>query len=189
MPPELSDEQIARRARTDKEEFAILIERYGAKLSRYLERLGLSVREDREDVLQNVFIKAYRNLNSFDLDLSFSSWIYRIAHNEAMSFFRAKKARPAVTLDENGEALLFDIRDESADTAAASDARLSRALLAEALAALPDNYRDVLTLRYFEERSYSDISDILQLPVGTVSTLIHRAKRSLAEALAGRISP
>ncbi|MGH7175522.1 MAG: sigma factor, partial [Minisyncoccia bacterium] len=82
--PELSDEEVARRALAQKEEFALLIRRYEAKLARYLERLGVGSREDREDILQNAFIKAYRNLASFDPELQFSSWMYRIAHNEAM---------------------------------------------------------------------------------------------------------
>jgi RNA polymerase sigma-70 factor (ECF subfamily) len=188
MPPEMTDEQLARRALADKEQFALLISRYEAKLTRYLERLGVASREDREDVLQNAFIKAYRNLNSFDPDLQFSSWMYRIAHNEAMSFFRAKKARPTLELGEEGEKLILEIRDESADTAAAADRRLSNQELAAALAALPEKYRDALALRYFEERSYTEMSDILELPVGTVSTLIHRAKKALRDSLSGRIT-
>jgi RNA polymerase sigma-70 factor, ECF subfamily len=187
MPPEMTDEQIVRRALTDKEEFGILIDRYGDKLARYLSRLGLASKEDREDVLQNAFLKAYRNLNSFDPGLSFSSWMYRIAHNEAMSFFRARTARPTVTLGEDGERLLMEIKDEDADTSAVSDLRLSSVELAKALTQLAPKYRDALALRFFEERSYTEMSDILEVPVGTVSTLIHRAKRALHEALKDRI--
>ena len=94
MSQQPTDEEIVRRTLADKEAFALLIERYEAKLARYLERLGIAVPEDREDILQNTFVKAYRNLNSFDTELSFSSWVYRIAQNEAMSFFRARRARP-----------------------------------------------------------------------------------------------
>jgi len=187
MPPDMTDEQIVRRVLIEKEEFGILIGRYEAKLLRYLERLGVGSREDREDILQNAFIKAYRNLNSFDLGLSFSSWMYRITHNEAMSFFRAKRARPTLELGEEGEKLLVEIKDESADTTLLADLRLSKKELATALAALPDKYRDALALRFFEERSYTEMSDILELPVGTVSTLIHRAKKALKDSLAGRI--
>jgi RNA polymerase sigma-70 factor (ECF subfamily) len=115
--------------------------------------------------------------------------MYRITHNEAMSFFRARRARPSVVLDEASEGLLMEIRDESADASSAASLRLDSTELARALAALPERYRDVLALRYFEDRSYTDISDILEVPVGTVSTMIHRAKRSLREALANRISP
>lgn len=189
MPLELADEQIVEEALLDQERFALLIERYEAKLLRYLERLGIGAREDREDVLQNSFIKAYRNLNSFDLSLSFSSWIYRITHNEAMSFFRARRARPKVALEGETESFLHEIRDESADTAELAEARLSKELLENALAELPDKYRDALMLRFFENRSYTEMSDILEVPVGTVSTLIHRAKAALAKSLATRIHP
>jgi RNA polymerase sigma-70 factor (ECF subfamily) len=188
MPSDLSDEQIVRRALADKEEFGVLIGRYEEKLARYLARLGLASREDREDVLQNAFLKAYRNLNSFDPELSFSSWMYRITHNEAMSFFRARTARPTVTLGEDSERLLMEIKDESSNTAALADLRLSAAELERGLAKLAPKYRDVLTLRFFEERSYTDMSDILELPVGTVSTLIHRAKKALKDALDDRIA-
>ena len=183
-----SDEEIVRRSLKDKEAFALLIERYEAKLSRYLERLGVGVSEDREDVLQNAFIKAYKNLNSFNPTLSFSSWIYRIAHNEAMSFFRAKHARPQVILSEEGEALLTELQDTNADASSFAETRLSREGLASAFAAIPENYRNALTLRFFENRSYTEMSDILKIPVGTVSTLIYRAKRALRAVLPNTFS-
>lgn len=189
MPRDSTDEDIVRKALADKEAFALLVERYAPKLDRYLERLGVHLREDRQDVLQNAFVKAYRNLNGFDQDLSFSSWMYRIAHNETMSFFRAKRARPSVTLDEDHENILRELKDDLADTSASAEKRISREELAKALSTLPAKYRDVLTLRYFEERSYSDMSDILALPVGTVSTLIHRAKQALKDALPASFMP
>ncbi|HUX80755.1 MAG TPA: sigma-70 family RNA polymerase sigma factor [Candidatus Paceibacterota bacterium] len=178
MPP-LSDEDIVRRALSDKEAFGLLIERYEKKLSRYCERLGVGVLEDREDILQNAFVKAYKNLNSFDPTLTFSSWMYRITHNEVMSFFRFKHARPQVVLSEEGEALIMELSDENIDTAQLTELRLSRAVLAKAFAKLEPRYRDALTLRFFEDLSYAEMSDILEVPVGTVSTLLHRAKRAL----------
>lgn len=179
----MSDEEIVRRTLSDKEAFALLIERYEAKLLRYLERLGVGVLEDREDILQNAFIKAYTNLNSFDPSLAFSSWMYRITHNEAMSFFRRKHARPQVILNEEGESLITELRDEHSDTAELAESRLSREELAKAFAQISPQYRDALILRFFEDRSYSEMSDILQVPTGTVSTLIYRAKRALKEAM------
>lgn len=188
MPSESTDEEIVQRTFADKEAFAGLIERYEAKLTRYLERLGVGSPEDREDVLQNAFIKAYRNLGSFDPSLAFSSWMYRIAHNEAMSFFRARRARPQVILDEASESLLTEFRDDSADTSALAELRLSREELEKAFAKLEPRYRDVLALRYFEDRSYTEMSDILEVPVGTVSTLIYRAKRALRALLPNTLS-
>lgn len=189
MLAEMNDEDVVRQTLTDKDAFALLIERYEAKLTRYLERLGVSVREDREDILQNAFIKAYRNVNSFDPTLSFSSWMYRIVHNEAMSFFRARHARPQVVLGEESELLLSELRDEHADTADVAEHRLSREELSRGFAMLDPRYRDVLTLRFFDDRSYTEISDILEVPVGTVSTLIYRAKRALREALPNTFLP
>ena len=181
--PEPTDQDIVRRTLADKDAFALLISRYEAKLLRYLERLGLGVKEDREDVLQNAFIKAYKNLNSFDPTLAFSSWMYRITHNEAMSFFRARQARPQVILGEDGESLLTEMRDETSDTATLAEHRLSSEELARGFARIPPKYRDALVLRYFEERSYAEMSDILLVPVGTVSTLLYRAKKALKDVL------
>ena len=183
MSADATDEEIVRRALLDKEAFGVLIERYEGKLSRYCERLGVGVREDREDILQNAFVKAYRNLNSFDLTLTFSSWMYRITHNEVMTFFRSKHARPQVTLDGENESLITELRDPSSDTAALAELRLSRSELEKAFAVLDPQYRDALVLRFFEERSYAEMSDILKVPMGTVSTLLYRAKRALRRAL------
>jgi len=183
MPTEMTDEEIVRRTLLDKETFVLLIERYEAKLGRYLERLGVGIPEDREDILQNAFIKAYKNLNSFDPTLAFSSWMYRIVHNEAMSFFRSKHARPQIILNEESEILITELQDDSADASLLAEERLSRKELTRAFVTLPQSYRDALTLRFFEDRSYAEMSDILQVPVGTVSTLLYRAKRALRSAL------
>ena len=189
MPHDATDEEIVRRTLEDKDAFATLIERYQPKLARYLERLGVALSEDREDILQNAFIKAYRNLNSFDTSLSFSSWMYRIAHNEAMSFFSAKRIRPQVFVSEEATTLIEELRDEAADATERAEARLSNEALATALDTLDPKYRDVLALRFFEERSYSEISDILEVPIGTVSTLVHRAKIALRKALPNTFIP
>jgi RNA polymerase sigma-70 factor (ECF subfamily) len=188
MPPK-SDEEVVRETLANKDAFVLIIERYEAKLLRYLERLGVGVKEDREDILQNAFIKAYKNLNGFDPTLSFSSWMYRIAHNEAMSFFRSKHARPQVILSEEGSELIKELEDEDSDASALADSRLSREELAKAFATLSPQYRDALTLRFFEDRSYTEMSDILEVPVGTVSTLIHRAKHALRAALPKQFLP
>jgi RNA polymerase sigma-70 factor (ECF subfamily) len=189
MSLDIPDEEIVRRTLSNKEAFAIIIERYEAKLLRYLERLGVGVREDREDILQNAFVKAYKNLNGFDLSLTFSSWMYRITHNEAMSFFRSKHARPQVILSEEGEGLITELRDEDSDASALTELRLSREELAKGFATLSPQYRDALTLRFFENRSYTEMSDILEVPVGTVSTLIYRAKRALRASLPKQFLP
>ena len=180
---EQTDEAIVVRALEDKEALAVLIERYEAKLSRYIRRLGVKNQEDVQDVLQNIFVKVYQNLNNFDTSLSFSSWVYRIAHNESISFFRHKNVRPEGNAVSDGEeALKLLINDE--ELTEKIDETLNAAHVNQALDALDEKYRSALVLRFFEERDYKEISDILKVPMGSVATLIHRAKSNLKKELA-----
>lgn len=179
---ETSDEELVALALAEAEYYGILMERYEAALTRYVARLGVRNREDQQDVLQEVFVKAYRNLNSFDQSLKFSSWLYRIAHNEAISWYRRQSVRPEGHLIDDGETtLLFTAADLSTD--AAAQARLNAQELERVLAKLPEKYREVIILRFFEHKEYDEISDILRIPVGTVGTLLHRGKTRLREAL------
>ena len=178
---QLSDEDVAREALQDKEAFTALMTRYQDRLDRYLRRLGMGRLEDRQDVLQNIFLKVYRNLNGFDLHLRFSSWIYRIAHNETMSFFRSRKARPEAPPDDGDDILerIPAALDIEGDANIMLDAKRVR----KALDTLDPKYRDVLVLRFFEDRAYNEMSDILRIPMGTVATLLNRAKKKLHDAM------
>ena len=181
LPP--SDAEVVRMTLKDPNQYGLLVERYEAKLQRYITRLGVRVHDDQLDVLQEIFIKAYRNLNSFDTTLSFSSWIYRIAHNEAISFYRKKNVRPEGHLVGDGEEVLSFI-SSSLDTA---DVKFDKNINAEevnkALALIDEKYRESLILRFFEHKEYDEISDILQIPIGSVGTLIHRGKKQLSTVL------
>jgi RNA polymerase sigma-70 factor (ECF subfamily) len=168
---------------SDYSAMAVLIDRYQKPLSRYLRRIGVYKEEDIQDLLQDIFIKIYKNINSFNKDLSFSSWIYRISHNEAISFFRRNKVRPEGNMIDDSEELLFKTEDESINLAEEIDQTLNAKVLQEAISELDQKYRDVLVLRYFEDRDYENISDILQIPKGSVATLIHRAKSRLKEKM------
>ena len=168
---------------SDQSAMAVLIDRYQKPLSRYLRRIGVFREEDVQDLLQDIFIKIYKNINSFNKDLSFSSWVYRISHNEAISFFRRNKSRPEGNMIEDSEDMLFVIEDESVDLIGEIDQTINAGFLKKAILELDQKYRDVLVLRYFEDRDYENISDILQIPKGSVATLIHRAKDKLKEKL------
>ena len=93
-PHQLTDEEIVVKTLQDKQFFGEIVDRYEAKLTRYIARLGVRNPEDQLDVLQEIFLKVYKNLNGFDRSLQFSSWIYRISHNEAISWYRKKNVRP-----------------------------------------------------------------------------------------------
>lgn len=88
---DLSDKELVATVLLNKDAFSVIITRYEAPLRRYINRLGVRDPRDMEDLLQNSFIKVYRYLQSFDNSFSFSSWIYRIVHNETYDFFRSKK--------------------------------------------------------------------------------------------------
>lgn len=83
-----SDNELVGLSLREPRYFAVLVDRFEAPLARYIGRLGRFSTEDVEDILQNIFLKLYENLNGFDTDLKFSSWAYRIAHNEAISYYR-----------------------------------------------------------------------------------------------------
>ncbi len=180
----LSDAEIVARTLTDTSAFALLVIRYEAKLLRYVRRLGVRNVEDGEDVLQEIFIKVYKNLNAFDSSLSFSSWIYRIAHNEAISFYRKQAVRPEGHQIADGEDVLMWLpEDDTTSPERLFDTNVNAATLRSALSALDEKYRDAIILRYFEHKEYDEISDILKIPIGSVGTLIHRGKKQLAEAI------
>ncbi|OGG41795.1 hypothetical protein A2837_01105 [Candidatus Kaiserbacteria bacterium RIFCSPHIGHO2_01_FULL_46_22] len=178
-----SDNEVVKLALEERSSFGLIVERYQEKLSRYVTRLGIKDSDDRDDVLQEVFIKVYRNLNDYDEHYSFSAWIYRIAHNEAISWYRKKKVRPEGNLVVDSEEVLAFLNNNEEDAAVRLDQKINAAYLEDALAKLDPKYQAVLILRYFEHLEYEEISDVLELPTGTVGTLIHRAKKQLREAL------
>ncbi len=178
----LSDKELVSAVLSNKDAFSAVISRYEAPLRRYIARLGVRDPRDNEDILQNSFIKVYRYLRSFDDAFPFSSWVYRIVHNETYDFFRAKKRRPEITLDEESEHLFLSIEAQE-NSEKLFDTALEVKKVSSALDALDKKYRDVLVLRFIEDKDYRQISDILQIPEGSVATLIHRGKKALKAVL------
>ena len=162
--------------------FACLIERYEEKLLRFIRRIsGVNI-QDAEDVLQEVFIKVYKNLNAYDNNLKFSSWIYRITRNYVISEFRKKKSRGEVFLvDEEWNIFVSDLNIETE-----LDKEIDKEILLKVLDKIDIKYREVLVLKFLEGYNYKEISDILKKPVGTVGTLINRAKRKLRQEISVR---
>ncbi len=96
-----TDEQLVEESLKDKNNFALLVERYERRLLRYIKRLTGYYNHHAEDIVQEVFIKIYKNLNNIDTSLSFSSWAYRIAHNESINHLRSKKRKQTTALETN----------------------------------------------------------------------------------------
>ena len=173
-----SDEELVKLTLSNQDYFLFIMKRYGDKLLRYILRISNIKKEDAEDLLQEVFIKVYHNLNDFDQDLKFSSWIYRITHNIVIDNFRKIKARPEVAnLDEEINDRVIENIKSDFDITREIDIKYLRKGMEKVLKKIDRKYKEVLVLRFFEEKSYEEISDILKKPIGTVSTLINRAKK------------
>jgi len=174
--PEHTDEEIARLVQGgDVESFGLLMERYQGKMTRYARKF-LFHGEDVQDLVQEVFIKAYVNIQSFDPGRRFSPWLYRIAHNAFINAVRKKKRERISFLDLD---TLFPhpVAAETSDRHA-SEQDLHR-MLDQYLGQLPAKYREPLILFYYEELNYQEISDTLQIPIATVGVRIWRGRAML----------
>lgn len=175
------DAQIVKLSLENKDNFGILIGRYKDKIERYIKRIAAFSDDRVEDILQEVFVKTYVHLNGFDQSLSFSSWIYRIAHNETISYFRKNKKHIDATnliSDEDLEYFSSEIHIEKEQYT-----KEFNKILSDAITELPENYKSVIILKFIEGKSYEDISDILQKPPGTIAVWINRAKKDLKKIL------
>ena len=174
---ELPDEQLVQFALEKEDHFYHLTRRYEPKLLRFIGRTTNVTHEEAEDILQEIFLKVYLNLNGFDATLKFSSWIYRIARNEIINqYHKRKSSSHIVNINENDAA---NILPELTGQACAHDEFITKEnirLINKALEKLPEKYREVLVLRFLEDKSYEEISDILQKPGGTVAARLNRAK-------------
>ncbi|HPN54669.1 MAG TPA: RNA polymerase sigma factor [Candidatus Moranbacteria bacterium] len=175
-----TDEELVAKTLKNPDAYALIVERYEEKLLRYIMRILAGTKEDAEDILQDVFLSAYKNLNDFDQDLKFSSWIYRIAHNKVVSHFRKVTARPK-TMTYEGDSQLLNILASEEDIAKSMEKRHDAARVRDIIDNLDEKYREVLVLKFLEEKDYKEISDILEKPMGTVATLINRAKKQFKE--------
>ncbi len=163
-----SDEEIIEKVRSvDQELYAVIIERYQTKLLRYAGNL-LKDEDKAADVVQDSFIKAFINLKGFNTKKKFSSWIYRIVHNEAINII--KRYQKEIQLPEG-----IDFRSDE-DIKKDFERKEDVEKIEKCLAKMPQIYSAPLTLFYIDEKSYEEISDILRIPMGTVAIRISRAK-------------
>ncbi len=164
----LSDEQLVQLVcNQDQNLYAELIRRYEKKLFRYAAYL-VGDEQLASDTVQEGFIKAYINLNSFNSKLKFSSWLYRIVHNQAITMIGKHKTHQPIDS-------AFEIESEIN----LEDDLITKELhnnLHHCIEQMPLLYKEPLVLFFLEEKNYEEISDILHVPIGTVGTRINRAK-------------
>jgi len=177
-----SDEELVVLVLENQDYFLYLVRRYENKLTRYISRISNLNLDETEDVLQEVFIKVYKNLNGFDTSLKFSSWIYRITHNEVISNFRRIKNKATIIHEDLDGNIMKNIADEL-NIEEEINLEFLKNNLFEILDQMDLKYKEVLVLKFWEQKSYSEISDILKKPEGTVATLINRAKKHFLKIL------
>jgi len=177
-----SDSEIVGLVLADQENFSHIVKRYKTKIFAYIRRISNFSEEEAEDVLQNIFIKVYQNINDFDSDLKFSSWIYRIAHNEVIDNFRKNKARPQTSSFEIDDDRIMILADEF-NIEKEIDRGKTKEVIGDAMNKLDIKFKDILVLKFFEEKDYNEISDIIKKPKGTVASRISKAKEELKKAL------
>ena len=160
---------------TQRKAFEQVVREYGEQLYWQIRRLVL-VHEDADDVLQNVFIKAWSHLDDFHQDSRLSTWLYRIAVNESLDFLRKQKNNSMIHTD--------DVESGVANMLVADnyfDGDETQALLQEAISQLPEVQRTVFTLRYYDEMKYSEISQLLKTSEGSLKASYHIAVKKIAE--------
>ncbi len=178
---DISDEAIAKEVQHGNiEAFEQLVERYEPKIMRYARKFLLE-RDDAQDLVQEVFFKIYANIRSFDATRKFSSWIYRIAHNEFLNAIEKRGSGRFVSLFD------FDIFLPPLFAKETADEEVNRKelknLLESKLAKLDPKYREPLILYYFEELGYQEIADVLKIPVSTVGIRLRRGREILKKNL------
>lgn len=163
-------------------------ESYGELVLRYQDRLFNSLlrvvktRDDALDASQDAFLQAYQKLDSFRGDSQFYSWLFRIAMNAGLSKLRRKSSKDVslTAQQEQGR----DVTDDAVpDPSQRLDRSEQQSRVLDALNALPDDYRVVLTLKEIEGLKYEEIADIVGCPIGTVRSRIHRGRAELKEKL------
>jgi RNA polymerase sigma-70 factor (ECF subfamily) len=167
--------------------FDVLVTRYEDRLYGVISRLVPDA-EMARDLTQDTFLKAFKGLKGFTGDASFYTWLYRIARNVVTSHARYDAARPRIAAsldaDEGGRAPLRIVTATGGPDPVqnAVEGERKRFLLA-ALASLQPEFREIIVLRDFEDRTYEEIAELLDLPDGTVRSRLHRARMELRERL------
>lgn len=169
----------------DQNAYAEIVEIYKNKVYQLCYRM-LGNRHEAEDVAQEAFIRAYINIHTYNPDMKFSSWLYRIATN--LSIDRIRKKKPDFYLDAevrgtDGLTMYSQLASTDASPEDTLESLELQEIVQKAILKLPEKYRSVIVLKYIEELSLQEISEILDLPVGTVKTRIHRGREALRKQL------
>lgn len=169
----------------DQRAFAELVELYQDKLFHMAYRM-LNNRQEAEDIVQDTFLRVYKNLDKYDENLKFSTWIYRIATNLCID--RLRKRKPSYSLDAESsehEGLDGYSMIPSDNRTPESEVLLTETqrIVHQAIETLPPKYKTIMMLRYIQDMSLQEIGDVLDMPVTTIKTRVHRGRDFLRKKL------
>lgn len=187
----LKDFKLIDRATEDNDEnaYAELMKRYKKPVYHMILKMVRNV-DDAEDLTIEAFAKAFKNLHRFKKDYTFSTWLFRIATNNAIDFIRKKKldtmSLNSSFKDDNGESVNIDVQDHNLDPQEEAIKSQKIELVQMFVTKLPAKYQRLVRLRYFKELSYDEIAKELDAPLGTVKAQLHRARELMYDLVKGK---
>lgn len=158
---------------TCRSAFGKVIEHYSEQLYWHIRRMVID-HDDANDVLQNTFIKAWTNIDNFRGDAKLSTWLYKIAINESITFINKKKVQNNISLDDDDSFLTNNLEADKYFDGDEAQLKLQRAI-----ATLPEKQRLVFNMRYYDEMKYEDMSEILGTSVGALKASYHHAIKKI----------
>lgn len=179
------DKLVAKAVQGQEDSYKKLVDKYNSPIYFHIRKM-IKEQELVEDLVQEVFIKAFKNLATYSNQYAFSTWLYRIATNHTIDYLRKKKL-PTFSISDPIKTKDGEVEVQLPDTSFATDAPIikheRKAIVQEAIANLPEKYRKVIRMRHMDELSYDEIADELNIPLGTVKAHIFRARELLYKAL------
>jgi len=184
----VSDEQlIAQFQAGELSAFEEIVGRYQGQLINFVGRL-LNDRNTAEDIVQETFLRVYRNKHRYKEIARFSTWIYTIAGNLARTELRRRKIRNFFSISQRGETEKdYEIPDTEINVEKSVEGGMVRDLILKEVMQLPVYFREVIILRDLQDLSYEEISQILKVPLGTVKSRVNRGRTQIQKRLKGRI--
>lgn len=185
----MDERELVVRARAgDEDAFSALVQQHQQQIFSLCLRMTNN-REDAFDLSQEAFLRAWRGLPQFQQSSRFSTWMFALTRNVCLDFLRTRRHDNTVPLtfeDENGEQTPLPVADPAPQPEELAEQKQSRQTVAECMALLPAEYREILQLRVVGELSYEQIADILNVRLGTVKSRLCRARLALRRALTER---
>ena len=190
--PSVPDETIVARVLAGEEDlFGDLVVRYHTRVHAHVAKM-IGSRDDALDLSQEIFLKVFQALSRFNPEYKFSTWLFRIAGNAAIDHLRKRRPKtvPLETPDPDAAGRVSSVEYKSAELDPYGRLRNAERgdAIADAIGALPPEFRELIALRHFAGLSYEEIAQVKEMPLGTVKNKLFRARAVLKERLAGEVS-